>query len=204
MRIRFAILFFLLPTLAFAENLVPNGECALVVASRETMSEVRSYVRSISDQRYLQIYKSSNGWYAISIGTLKSHEVDPVMRRWRASGKIPQDSLCSSGRGYIAEISLSSGQAIRTNSTGSNDVISSIASGVGIIRSNECVELFRKFERKGENKAFAITPDGKTCGWSADYPTTNAATETAKSYCASEGRGNCRVYLEYNIALAKK
>lgn len=181
---------------AYAQSLLPRGECALIVASRSTISQARAYTKGISDKRHLQIFKSSNGWYAISIGTLKPSEVEPVMARWKASGKIPKDSLCSSGKRYVAEMSLSAGASVNNSGV----VNRGIASGVGIIRSNECVAGFQQFERRGKNRAFAISPDGKACGWSGENRTIGAAIQAAKTSCTNEGFGNCSVFRDYNVA----
>lgn len=85
----------------------PNNECALIVASRQTMDEVRNYIsENISDRRYLKVYKASNGWNAISIGMLQPDEVTPVMTKWKTVGRIPQDSFCATGVKFIEEVSL--------------------------------------------------------------------------------------------------
>ncbi|MDP8174102.1 YARHG domain-containing protein [Phocoenobacter skyensis] len=100
---------------SYAEQF-PNNECALIVASRQTMDEVKDYINeNISDRRYLRIYKASNGWNAISIGMLKPNEVEPVMTKWKESGKIPQDSFCANGVKLNEEIDLS-GNIITDNS----------------------------------------------------------------------------------------
>lgn len=81
----------------FAEPF-PNDECAVIVASRQTLDEVRAYINdNITDKRYISVYPSQNGWYAISVGKLKPNLADTVMANWKASGKIPNDSFCSNG-----------------------------------------------------------------------------------------------------------
>lgn len=89
-----------------AEHIKPN-ECALVVASRPTVQDARAYVvENVQDRRFVMGYMSENGWIAITIGTLKPHEVDPTLKRWKASGKIPMDSYCSTGTKYVAVVNI--------------------------------------------------------------------------------------------------
>ena len=89
-----------------AEHIKPN-ECVLVVASRPTVQKAREYIiANIQDRRFMKAFKSENGWIAISIGTLKPHEVEPTLKRWKASGKIPQDSYCSTGTKYVGVVDI--------------------------------------------------------------------------------------------------
>ncbi|WP_299872668.1 hypothetical protein [uncultured Sulfitobacter sp.] len=91
---------------SISDHILP-GDCALIVASRPTISEARDYVlSSVTDRRYLKAFRSRNGWIAISIGTLKAHEVDAVVSKWKKSGRIPKDSYCSTGSNYEAVVSL--------------------------------------------------------------------------------------------------
>lgn len=86
------------------------GECTIVVASRQTIREVKSYINeNISDKRFLKVYKSENGWYAITIGELKKGEIEPILSKWKASGKIPQDSFCTRGTKFVQEVNLDTG-----------------------------------------------------------------------------------------------
>ncbi|MCK0149774.1 hypothetical protein MWU54_07055 [Marivita sp. S6314] len=86
---------------------IPPGQCALIVASRRTVEEAREYVlTNIRDRRFLNAFLGRNGWIAISVGTLKPDEVDPVLSNWKANGRIPQDSYCSTGTNYIEVVNL--------------------------------------------------------------------------------------------------
>lgn len=83
------------------------GQCALIVASRSSIAEARAFVRAnVSDRRYVKGFLSSNGWIAISIGTLRKGEVSSVMSDWKRSGRIPQDSFCSTGTKFTAVVDL--------------------------------------------------------------------------------------------------
>lgn len=89
-----------------SDHIAP-GECALVVASRPTVAEARQYVlANVSDRRFLKAFQAKNGWIAITIGTLKPDEVDPVLAEWKAAGRIPHDSYCSTGANYEKAVSL--------------------------------------------------------------------------------------------------
>lgn len=86
---------------------IPPGECALIVASRQTVAEARAYVlTNIRDRRFLSAFLGRNGWIAISVGTLNPDEVDTVLSSWKESGRIPQDSYCSTGSNYVEVVDL--------------------------------------------------------------------------------------------------
>jgi len=88
------------------EVVIPHDKCALIVASRKTKKDVRDYIdENITSTRYLNIYKSNNGWYAISIGFLKEYQKNSILKNWKKIGKIPSDSLCSKGSRYLYEVS---------------------------------------------------------------------------------------------------
>lgn len=82
----------------------PNNQCAVVVASRQNMDEVRAYV----DEQQLNteavtVYPSSNGWLAISVGLVADKQ---VLVDWKKQGKIPADSFCSNGEKFSLGIPL--------------------------------------------------------------------------------------------------
>lgn len=88
------------------EVVIPKNKCALIVASRKTKKDVKAYIDdNITNTRYLNIYKSNNDWYAISIGFLKRSQHKSIINQWKKIGKIPSDSLCSSGSRYLYEVS---------------------------------------------------------------------------------------------------
>ena len=87
-----------LPVAALAQ-FVPSGDCALVVASRPTLTDAFAYLRETGlDAR--DIYRTRNGWYAISLGTLRADTAPARLQAMKRSGSIPGDSFCSSGRGF--------------------------------------------------------------------------------------------------------
>jgi hypothetical protein len=83
-------------------SLVEPGTCELIVAARQTLDEAKQYAAGVADKRFLKIFQAENGWYAVSIGALRPEEEEPMMAKWKASGKIPSDAYCSTGEKYVA------------------------------------------------------------------------------------------------------
>lgn len=117
---RFAALLFL--TLSLAEptlaGVVPSGKCAFTIASRQTLTEVRSYITTKlhpSHKPYLRVAKTRNGWFAISVGDVPRAEFSAIKSRLVRKGEVPRDSFCSSGKKYTRIIPrheyLAKGQA---------------------------------------------------------------------------------------------
>lgn len=80
---------------------IPPGRCVLVVASRQLLSEVRDYILTERvDQTFLQVFPSSNGWYAITVGALRPDEAPGEIARRVSRGEIPGDSFCSRGQEF--------------------------------------------------------------------------------------------------------
>lgn len=96
-----------LPDRTEVEEAIGAGQCAVIVASRRSVAEARDYVAAnISNRRYLQGYQSQNGWIAISIGNLTSAEEEQVMADLKAAGRIPGDSFCSQGLGFLSVVDI--------------------------------------------------------------------------------------------------
>jgi len=90
----------------YANNVgIPDDTCALIVASRETKADVKAYIDdNISYTKYVTLYESNNGWYAIALGFLKDNESKSVMKKWKDIGKIPRDSFCTHGNKFKKEV----------------------------------------------------------------------------------------------------
>lgn len=101
---------------ANAGRFFSDSECALIVASRRTMEEVRLFHRNNPDIKIDDVYRAENGWFAIS------NRLVPDSRRqneltWRKrNGMIPQDSYCSDGAAYVARV----GRSLSDSSTSSS------------------------------------------------------------------------------------
>ncbi len=80
---------------------IPDGRCVLVVASRPSVDDSRAYIAGMAQiPPFTQVFPSSNGWYAITVGSLTTAERDATMARWKAQGRIPQDSFCTFGADF--------------------------------------------------------------------------------------------------------
>jgi hypothetical protein len=83
---------------------IPKNTYALIVAARRTKAETRDYILGhIKDRRFLTVYRSQNGWFAISIGFLKRNQ-KYILNQWKRSGKIPQDSYLTKGKKFVSEV----------------------------------------------------------------------------------------------------
>jgi len=89
----------------YGDVLIPNDQCALIVASRSTEADVKDYVNNeIENKKYVTIYRANNDWYAIALGFLKDYEKDSIMSKWKENGKIPQDSFCAKSYKFKEEV----------------------------------------------------------------------------------------------------
>ena len=87
---------------------IPDNKCALIIASSDSMSEIKEYLSdNLDDKRFLNVYVANNQKYAISRGFLTDDEVDIIMKKWKISGKIPQDSFCAKSSKFIRELAES-------------------------------------------------------------------------------------------------
>ncbi len=91
---------FSLPTTAFA-NFIGQGDCAIIVASRQTLPEAFSYIRDNAIDA-TAIYASSNGWYAISVGIIPNAGSGDTVVSLARRAAIPPDSYCSTGEAYVS------------------------------------------------------------------------------------------------------
>lgn len=81
-----------------------DNQCAVVIASRQTMAEVIDYVKTHQiNPKKVTVYPSENGWLAISVGLISDRK---ILATWKEQGKIPPDSFCSSGEKFLRGTSL--------------------------------------------------------------------------------------------------
>ena len=57
------------------------------------------------------------------------------------------------------------------------------------IRHPECRQLYRYWQGLGSYKAFAVTTNGMTCGYSYNYNTPHKARQRALRECRGRSRG---------------
>jgi S1-C subfamily serine protease len=93
----------LTPQLTEAQ-VIPTGQCAVIVASRVNMAEVQSFMSANSHLSYDAVYAAENGWLAISIGLLPEGSSTAAIAGMKQRGVIPQDALCSQGRTYLSRV----------------------------------------------------------------------------------------------------
>lgn len=103
---KFILLYFLTFTFLYGNTVgIPKDTCALIVASRKTKIDVKAYIDdNISYTKYVTLYESNNGWYAIALGFLKDKESKSIMKKWKSIGKIPNDSFCTHGNKFKKEV----------------------------------------------------------------------------------------------------
>lgn len=66
------------------------------------------------------------------------------------------------------------------------------------IRSPECQKLFRKWEREVGYKAFALSENGRSCGWGGAYKTARLAKARALKECRVKSR-NCYIFRQAHV-----
>ncbi|MBV0914193.1 trypsin-like peptidase domain-containing protein [Anianabacter salinae] len=92
------------------DYVLSNDRCYITVASRQTLDEARSFVfGTLADPDKVRIFQSNNGYYGITYGIAQLGTSDWILSQWKAQGLIPQDSYCSSGSNFVAEVAWSEG-----------------------------------------------------------------------------------------------
>jgi len=66
------------------------------------------------------------------------------------------------------------------------------------IRSSECKKLFSDYQHMPTYKAFALSADGRHCGWSKGYVTKTEAINTAMGWCEKSKGKECRIIANSN------
>lgn len=89
---------------ADAANFFPNGQCALVVASRPSVAEARSYILENGWANQASLFLSDNGWYAIAVDLVGTDKAAAVLNSRKTAGYYPPDAYCSTGQKYIREV----------------------------------------------------------------------------------------------------
>lgn len=88
-------------------SIIPDGSCAIIAASRQNLSEVKDFIGNLdSSLTNIQVFQSTNGWYAVSVGLAPIQQGRRSVENLVQQGLIPSDSLCSSGKMYVAEVDL--------------------------------------------------------------------------------------------------
>ncbi|WP_200689075.1 sel1 repeat family protein [Paracoccus caeni] len=80
----------------------PPNSCHLIVASRRTIGEVNTVAADYpAFAAQISAYSSDNGWYAVSLGLVRSDMAEIVL----AAGEgLPEDAYCSDGVRFVAAL----------------------------------------------------------------------------------------------------
>lgn len=87
-----------------ASEFVGSGSCAVIVASRDNLTETRNLIFANGWQGSARVFLSDNGWYAISVGEVRSEAAQQFLVSGKQSGVLPEDSYCSTGKRYVREV----------------------------------------------------------------------------------------------------
>ncbi len=113
------LFFYFLISNSWSNDLIPDGKYAVIIASRPSLSEAEEYIATLPNTQYVNVYKSQNGWYAISLGFLNDDELY-VFDKLKEHNRIPQDSFCTRGKKFIREVSFRKPDRIITTSNSDN------------------------------------------------------------------------------------
>jgi hypothetical protein len=89
--------------------LVPDGQCAIQVASRRTLEESVAFIDTLRPNfTEIRVFRAENGWHAISVGLYSIEQGAQATQDFVERGLIPADSFCytgyAAGRAYVAEV----------------------------------------------------------------------------------------------------
>lgn len=89
---------------AHADTFFGPNNCAIVAASRATLSEARDWIQTHNFENSARVFHSDNGWFAITVEVVNEQTSVPTIRSYVAQGSIPADSYCSTGAQYRREV----------------------------------------------------------------------------------------------------
>ncbi|MBM1312314.1 SPOR domain-containing protein [Sulfitobacter mediterraneus] len=91
----------------WSDEFVRDGKVWVQIFSRESLAEATDLADKYREEwPHLTIFSSTNGWYAVAIGQIKSPSEEHLLEEWKEVHKIPLDSLLTSGKRY-ADIVIS-------------------------------------------------------------------------------------------------
>ncbi|MDP8162601.1 hypothetical protein QJU89_07165 [Pasteurella skyensis] len=76
---------------------VQAKSCNVIIHASKSLKTTKDEVRKYKHFDNVTILKN-NGWYLVSVAKLNKQQSNGVLRKWKAQGKIPQDSFCSAAR----------------------------------------------------------------------------------------------------------
>lgn len=107
-KIVFSLALFLVATWkslpAQSQGFFPDGKCGIVVASRQSISEVRDFIAANRWGGSPRVFESRNGWLAITTEIIDASSAPTVLARGKQTGLLPDDAYCSTGRMYLRQV----------------------------------------------------------------------------------------------------
>jgi S1-C subfamily serine protease len=81
-----------------------NQECAIVAASRASLPEARQWIIQNDFEEVAVVFRSSNGWFAITVGVVPKSRARGIIENGVRVGALPPDAYCSTGTKYVAQV----------------------------------------------------------------------------------------------------
>jgi len=103
---RFFIIWLLVILYIDANVLIPKNKCAVIVSVTSNKQDALREIDNLSNKRYVNLYKTYNDNYAVSIGFLKKYNSNNIMNAWKRKGKISYNSKCLGAENFKEEIYL--------------------------------------------------------------------------------------------------
>lgn len=100
----------MMPPAVSAQGYFLNGQCAIVVASRQTIDDARAWIIANRWEDEARVYASRNGWYAVSVAVVDTSVAPAVLERGKSNGVLPSDAYCSTGKSYLREVEWTADQ----------------------------------------------------------------------------------------------
>lgn len=89
---------------ASAQGYFTNGQCAIVVASRQTIDDARAWIFANRWEDEANVYASRNGWYAITVAVVDKGVAPEALEQGKSTGLLPRDAYCSTGESYVRKV----------------------------------------------------------------------------------------------------
>lgn len=92
-----------------------SSSCYIVTASRPSLSEAKAFIQQwFGNGAGVRVFKSSNGYYGISVETVSKSSADSRIAQLKSAGRIPGDSYCSTGSRFVEEVLWNGGSTGNT------------------------------------------------------------------------------------------
>ncbi|MDP8033149.1 hypothetical protein QJU43_02440 [Pasteurella atlantica] len=92
------LVFLLTSIITFLPVYAQASICDVIIHSSKSLQTTRDEVRKYKNFNNVTILKSKQGWFLVSVANLNKQASEKILNKWKAQGKIPDDSYCSSVR----------------------------------------------------------------------------------------------------------